>query len=186
LSRKPYTIYHVLIYTFSLPSARPYENLNNWYRSRVLAWVLGPECPVGGSFFYRGEEVRCPIFSITRSKGGRRASSRLSTKVERLSTRILAARLTTSLRRFLADHFFTFFKKRSPPRDISTSVRSDNANTFERYSIIVCQRVESIKKASLISIQDASSSLFFAEWTIIGSSLFLISSLRNANYRLPL
>jgi len=56
--------------------------------------------------FFRGERIQCPVFCISRSKGGRRASSGLSIKEVRLSTRIFAARLTTSLSRFLADHFF--------------------------------------------------------------------------------
>jgi len=69
----------------------------------------------GVSLFFRGERIQCPVFCITRSKGGRRVSSGLSTKEERLSTRIFAARLTTSLRWSLADHFFRFEKKRDPP-----------------------------------------------------------------------
>jgi hypothetical protein len=68
-----------------------------------------------GLFFFRGERIQCQISCITRSKGGRRASGRLSTKEERLSTRISAARLTTSLRLFLADHFFRFKKKEPRP-----------------------------------------------------------------------
>jgi hypothetical protein len=69
---------------------------------------------MGVSLFYRGEEVQCPTFCITHSKGGRRASSRLTTKEGWQSTRNFAARLTTSLRWFLADYFFTFIKKGDP------------------------------------------------------------------------
>jgi hypothetical protein len=39
------------------------------------------------------------------------ASSKLTTKEGRLSARNFAARLTTSLRQFPADHFFRFEKK---------------------------------------------------------------------------
>jgi hypothetical protein len=53
-------------------------------------------CPAG-TLFFRGERIQCPVFCITRSKGGRRTSSKLSTKEGRLPTRIFAARLTTSL-----------------------------------------------------------------------------------------
>jgi hypothetical protein len=63
------------------------------------------------ALFFRGERIRCPVFCITLSKGGRRASSGLSTKEELLSTRIFAARLTTSLHWFLANHFFRSEKK---------------------------------------------------------------------------
>jgi hypothetical protein len=59
--------------------------------------------------------MRCRTLCITRSKGGRRASSILSTKEERLSTWIFAARLTISLRQFHADHFFRFEKKETLP-----------------------------------------------------------------------
>src|SRR4030042_3342553 len=69
----------------------------------------------GVSLFFRGERRQCPTFCITHSKGGRRASSKLTTKEEWLSTRNFAARLTTSLRRFPADHFFRSEKKRDPP-----------------------------------------------------------------------
>ena len=61
--------------------------------------------------FFRGERIQSPVSCITRSKGGRRASSGLSTKEERLSTRIFAARLTTSICQFFADHFFRSEKK---------------------------------------------------------------------------
>jgi len=67
------------------------------------------------SLFFRGERIQCPISCITRSKGGRRASSKLTTKEGWLSTRNFAARLTTSLRQFPADHFFRFEKKRDLP-----------------------------------------------------------------------
>jgi hypothetical protein len=79
-----------------------------------------------GHFFFRGERIRCPIFCITRSKGGRRASSGLSTKEERLSTRIFAARVskiplavTTSICQFLADYFFRSEKKVTPAGHIA-------------------------------------------------------------------
>jgi hypothetical protein len=69
----------------------------------------------GVSLFFRGERIQCPIFCITRSEGGRRASSKLTTKEVWLSTRNLAARLTTSMRQFPADNFFRFEKKRDLP-----------------------------------------------------------------------
>ena len=78
----------------------------------------------GGLSFFRGERIQYPTFCITRSKGGRSpstllramslpngASSILSTIEEELSARIFAARLTTSLCLFLADHFFRSEKK---------------------------------------------------------------------------
>ncbi len=82
----------------------------------------------GVSLFFRGERIQCPVFCITRSKGGRSpstllramslsngASSKLTTKEVWLSTRNFAARLTTSLRQLPEDHFFRFEKKRDPP-----------------------------------------------------------------------
>ncbi len=68
----------------------------------------------GGLLFFRGERIQCLVFCISRSKGGRRASRGLSTKEDLLSTRIFAARLTISLRPFLADHFFRSEKKETP------------------------------------------------------------------------
>src|SRR4030042_1909409 len=68
----------------------------------------------GGLLFLQSEEVQCPVSCITRVKGGRRASTRLTTKEGWLSTRNFAARLTTSLCWFLADYFFTSVKKGDP------------------------------------------------------------------------
>jgi hypothetical protein len=70
-----------------------------------------------GLLFFRGERIRCPIFCITRSKGGRKASSGLSTKEERLSTRIFAARLTNPYADSLQIISFAL-KKRRPLPDI--------------------------------------------------------------------
>jgi hypothetical protein len=64
--------------------------------------------------FFRGERIQYPVFCITRSKGGRKASVRLSTKEERLSARILAARLAKPFSQFLVDYFFRSEKRPLP------------------------------------------------------------------------
>jgi len=86
---------------------------------------------MGVSLFYRGEEVLCPVFSITGSKGGRRVSSGLSTKEVRLSTQNFAARLTTSLCWLYADHFFTSIKKGDPHGTLDQFYMQDPAGATE-------------------------------------------------------
>jgi hypothetical protein len=76
----------------------------------------------GRPLFFRGERIQCPVFCISRSKGGRRASSKLTTKEGWLSAWNFAARLTTSLPGFFADHFFRSEKK-GPPGHLSHNVR---------------------------------------------------------------
>jgi hypothetical protein len=68
----------------------------------------------GVSLFFGGEKVQCPVLCITRSKGGRRASSGLSRKEGSLSVWKLAARLAASLSKFLSNNFFYPKKKEIP------------------------------------------------------------------------
>jgi hypothetical protein len=93
------------------------------------------------SLLFRGERIQCPISCISRRKGGRRASSKLTTKEGWLSTRNLAARLskiplavTIPLRQFHADHFFRFEKKERPPCRTCGNYNTQDRQLFNAFT----------------------------------------------------
>jgi hypothetical protein len=56
-----------------------YLHYSERHKEVAILVKAGYGCPAG-TLFFRGERIQCPVFCITLSKGGRSASSKLTTK----------------------------------------------------------------------------------------------------------